>query len=89
MWREAGAGRAMRVTCTYFQFGLLCLDWIAVGLLGNTDTGFVGFLLFATCLDFLSAIFDGSWMWARAWLDARGLSLRWASLVLDLVKVWI
>lgn len=52
MWREAGAGRPMRMTCTYFQFGLLCLDWIAVGLLGNTDTGFVGFLLFATCLEF-------------------------------------
>lgn len=66
---------------TYFQFRLLCLHWVAVGLLGNTDAGFVGFLLFATCLEFLSAIFDaeGGRGWGSAGVDERGLSLRWAS----------
>lgn len=77
----------MKKTCTYLQFRLLCLHWVSIGLLGNTNAGFVGFLLFATCLaDSWLEILDRGVSGVMG--NARDLSLRWAFFQMTLVDLW-
>jgi hypothetical protein len=79
-------GRPMKRACTYLQFRLLCLHWVSIGLLRNTNAGFVGFLLFATCLaDSLLEILD--WGVSGDLGNTRDPSLRWAFFQMSLINL--